>query len=64
MPSQSWVQALHESSGMIQREDKPTKIDVTITWYKQGRCPCCSKSLGEPKGLEYRVRLQDLYYHI
>ncbi len=48
---------------MIHGEDKPSKIDIAIAWYKQGRCPCCGKSLGEPRGLEYRVRSQDLYCH-
>ena len=48
---------------MIQGEDKASKIDIAIAWYKQGRCPCCGKSLGEPRGLEYRVRLWDLYCH-
>ncbi len=48
---------------MIQREDKASKIEIAIAWYKQGRCPGCGKSLGEPRGLEYRVRSQDLYCH-
>ena len=48
---------------MIQREDKVSKIDIAVAWYKQGRCPCCGKSLGEPRGLEYRARSQDLFCH-
>jgi len=63
MASHSWVQALYELSGMIQREDKASKIDIAVAWYKQGRCPCCGKSLGEPRGLEYRVRSHDLFCH-
>ncbi len=63
MSSHSWVKALYESSGMIQEEDKASKIDIAIAWYKQGRCPCCGKSLGEPRGLEYRERSHDLFCH-
>ena len=48
---------------MIQGEDKASKIDIGIAWYKRGRCPCCGKSPGEPRGLEYRVRSWDLYCH-
>ena len=48
---------------MIQREDKASIIDIAVAWYKQGRCPFCGKSLGEPRGLEYRMRSQDLFCH-
>lgn len=33
---------------MIPGEDKVSKIDIAVAWYKQGRCPCCG--LGEPRG--------------
>ena len=48
---------------MIQREDKPSKIDIAVALYKQGICPCCGKSLVEPRGVEYRARSQDLFCH-
>ena len=48
---------------MIQPDDITGKIGVAIAWYKQGRCPGCGKSQGEPRGLEYRVRTRDLYCH-
>ena len=40
-----------------------THIDLAAEWYKQGRCPGCGKRLGEPRGLEYRSRSEDLYCH-
>ncbi len=48
---------------MIHEEDKASKIDIAVAWYKQGRCPGCGKSLGEPRGLEYRERSHDLFCH-
>ncbi len=63
MSSHAWVKALYESSGMILEEDKASKIDIAIAWYKQGRCPCCVKSLGAPRGLEYLERSHDLFCH-
>lgn len=38
-------------------------LDLAIERYKQGKCPCCGKSRGETKGLEYRARSNDLYCH-
>ncbi|HEU0020350.1 MAG TPA: hypothetical protein VFR55_01555 [Dehalococcoidia bacterium] len=48
---------------MIQPDDMAGKVSVAIARYKQGRCPGCGKSQGEPRGLEYRVRSRDLYCH-
>ena len=48
---------------MFQGEGRASKIEIAIAWYKQGRCPCCGKSLGEPRGLEYRERSHDLFCH-
>lgn len=38
-------------------------LDLALDRYKQGKCPCCGKSRGETKGLEYRTRSNDLYCH-
>ena len=48
---------------MFQGDYKASKIDIAVARYKQGRCPCCGKSLGESRGLEYRARSRDLYCH-
>ena len=48
---------------MFQGEGRASKIEIAISRYKQGRCPCCGKSLGEPRGVEYRARSQDLFCH-
>ncbi len=41
----------------------PLTLDLALARYKQGKCPCCGKSRGEIKGLEYRTRSNDLYCH-
>ena len=41
----------------------PLTLDLALDRYKQGKCPCCGKSRGEVKGLEYRTRSNDLYCH-
>ena len=48
---------------MIQGEGRASKCEIAVSRYKQGRCPGCGKSQGEPKGLEYRERSQDLFCH-
>ena len=48
---------------MIQGEERDSKIDIAVARYKQGKCPCCSHSMGGPRGLEYRARSMDLYCH-
>jgi len=42
---------------------EPVTLDLALARYKQGKCPCCGKSTGETKGLEYRARSKDLYCH-
>ena len=41
----------------------PPTLDLALERYKPGKCPCCGKSEGDPKGLEYRTRSNDLYCH-
>ena len=41
----------------------PLTLDLALDRFKQGKCPCCGKSRGEAKGLEYRTRSNDLYCH-
>ena len=48
---------------MAQGEGRASKFEDAVSRYKQGRCPECGKSQGDPKGLEYRERSQDLYCH-
>ena len=48
---------------MFQRESQTSKFETAVSWYKQGRCPGCGKSQGDPKGLEYREKSQDLFCH-
>ena len=43
--------------------DGPPTLNLALERYKRGKCPCCGKSQGEPKGLEYRTRSNDLYCH-
>jgi hypothetical protein len=49
--------------GMSQQGDGDLTFDLAIARYKRGKCPGCGKGVGEPKGLEYRRRLEDLYCH-
>ena len=42
---------------------EPLTLDLALDRFKQGKCPCCGKSRGEAKGLEYRTRSNDLYCH-
>jgi len=38
-------------------------LDLALARYKQGKCPCCGKGSGDPRGLEYRSGPNDLYCH-
>jgi len=38
-------------------------LETALARYKSGKCPCCGKGVGEPRGLEYRTRAQDIYCH-
>ncbi len=38
-------------------------LETALARYKLGKCPCCGKGVGEPRGLEYRRRAQDVYCH-
>lgn len=38
-------------------------INDAMERFKQGRCPCCGKAIGESRGLEFRRKLSDLYCH-
>ncbi len=48
---------------MFQAEERVIALDEAMERYKQGRCPCCGKGVGDPRGLEFRSRLSDLYCH-
>lgn len=48
---------------MFQGESRTSKFETAVSRYKQGRCPGCGKSQGDPKGLEYREKSQDLFCH-
>ena len=48
---------------MFQEEGRTSKFENAVSRYKQGRCPGCGKSQGDPKGLEYREKSQDLFCH-
>lgn len=48
---------------MFQAEERVIALDEAVERYKQGRCPCCGKGVGDPRGLEFRSRLSDLYCH-
>lgn len=38
-------------------------LDLAITRFKQGKCPCCGKGARESRGMEYRSKSEDLYCH-
>ena len=46
---------------MLQGEGRARKFEIAVSRYKHGRCPECGKSQGEPGGLEYREKSQDLF---
>ena len=48
---------------MLQGEGRARKFEIAVSRYKHGRCPECGKSQGEPGGLEYREKSQDLFCH-
>lgn len=48
---------------MFQAEERVIALDEAVERYKQGRCPCCGKGVGDPRGLEFRSRLSDLFCH-
>ena len=48
---------------MFQAEERIIALDEAVERYKQGRCPCCGKGVGDPRGLEFRSRLSDLFCH-
>ena len=39
----------------------PPAFELVSERYRQGKCPCCGKARGEPRGLEYRPKANDLY---
>ena len=41
----------------------PPTFELASERYRQGKCPCCGKARGEPRGLEYRLKANDLYWH-
>ena len=47
----------------IKTVGEPLTLDLALDRYKQGKCPCCGKSGGETKGLEYRTKSNDLCCH-
>ena len=48
---------------MSQGEERVIALDEAMERYKQGRCPYCGRGVGEPRGLEFRSRLTDIYCH-
>jgi hypothetical protein len=48
---------------MSQKKDSPVTFELALARYKQGRCPCCGKGVGEPRGLENRGKFGDIYCH-
>ena len=48
---------------MSQERITDQTLDLAVERYKQGKCPCCGKALGESRGLEYRRKSDDLYCH-
>ncbi len=48
---------------MFQADERVIALDEAVERYKQGRCPCCGKGVGDPRGLEFRSRLSDLFCH-
>ena len=48
---------------MSEKVVSPPTLDLGIERFKQGKCPCCGKSKGAPKGLEYRSKSNDLFCH-
>ena len=41
----------------------PLTFELASERYRQGKCPGCGKARGEPRGLEYRPKANDLYCH-
>ena len=48
---------------MSQGKERVIALDEAMERYKQGRCPYCGRGVGEPRGLEFRSRLTDIYCH-
>ena len=48
---------------MSQPEDGVQSLEVAAQRFRQGMCPGCGKRAGEPRGLEYRAKSEDLYCH-
>ena len=44
-------------------ENGELSLEAAIARFKRGQCPSCGKGLGEPRGLEYRPRFEDVYCH-
>jgi hypothetical protein len=36
---------------------------LALERYKKGMCPCCEKAIGDPRGLEFRAKSDDLFCH-
>ena len=56
-------QGIGEIAEMLHEEGRTGDFETAVSRYKQGRCPGCGKSQGDPKGLEYREKSQDLFCH-
>jgi hypothetical protein len=48
---------------MSHEKDSPVTFELALARYKQGKCPCCGKGVGEPRGLENRSKFGDIYCH-
>ena len=48
---------------MSQPKDSVESLEIAAQRFKQGMCPGCGKRSGEPRGLEYRAKSEDLYCH-
>ena len=55
--------AAERALAMLQTGDREHAINDAITRFRQGRCPCCGKGIGEPRGMEFRPKSEDLYCH-
>ena len=48
---------------MPRTDEKERELDDAVERFKQGRCPCCGKGIGESRGMEFRAKSADLYCH-
>ena len=49
--------------GMLQANEREKALSDALERFKQGRCPCCGKGIGESRGMELRAKSADLYCH-